>query len=326
MGVVRNPGFQTPLWLWNGHWQTVYPALFRTVEGVVYRRERLPTPDGDFLLLDWCEAGPQMDDKPLVILSHGFEGDSHRPYVKGMVKALRGAGFSCLAWNYRSCGGELNLTPGFYHSGATADLDLVIRHAIGTGYRQIALVGFSLGGNLTLKYLGESRLRPKEVAGAVCFSVPLDLEACSLHLDKPVNRIYQQRFLKSLKIKVEEKARAHPAHVDAAKLRYATSVYAFDDLYTGPLHGYKGAGDYYSSCSARYFLSTIDRPTLIVNAANDPMVPEYSLPLKELERLSKVNLWLSSQGGHCGFLQRGAKNGPYWSENVATNFLVDLMK
>lgn len=317
MGLVRLNTHKPPLWLPGGHLQTVYPALFRKVDGVGYRRERLNTSDGDFLLLDWHTAPATVGSRPLLILSHGFEGDSHRPYIKGMVKALSRAGVDCLAWNYRSCGGELNHTPRFYHSGATDDLDAVAKHAIRTGYRKIFLAGFSLGGNLTLKYLGEKRARPAAIERALCFSVPMDLEACSRHLDRTMNHIYQRRFLESLRVKVKEKGARHPEAIDASLLGAVRSVYAFDDVFTGPLHGFRSAADYYTQCSAKHYIASIDVRTLIVNAANDPMVPVHSLPLAEAERLSNVDFWLTSRGGHCGFLER---RGRYWSEDLAVAF------
>ena len=317
MGLVRLHTHRPPFWLPGGHLQTVYPALFRVVDGVDYRRERLSTSDGDFLLLDWHIAAGRDEVRPLLILSHGFEGDSHRPYIKGMVKAFGQAGIDCLAWNFRSCGGEPNLTARFYHSGATDDLDAVVKHAVEAGYRTIFLAGFSLGGNLTLKYLGEERMRPREIARALCFSVPMDLEACSRHLDRPANFLYQSRFLDSLRIKIREKGNRYPDIIEASLLAGARSVYAFDDIFTGPLHGFRGAADYYRQCSAKYYIDSIDVRTLIVNAANDPMVPVSSLPLHEVGSLSNVDFWLVSRGGHCGFLER---RGRYWSEEIALQF------
>ncbi len=317
MGLVRLNTHKPPLWLPGGHLQTVYPALFREVGGIDYRRERLSTSDGDFLLLDWHITPATGRSRPLLILSHGFEGDSHRPYIKGMVKALSGAGVDCLAWNFRSCGGELNDTPRFYHSGATDDLDTVVRHAIRAGYQRIFLAGFSLGGNLTLKYLGEKRGRPAEIERALCFSVPMDLEACSRHLDRPMNHVYQRRFLNSLRIKVKEKGNRHPDAIDVSLLPGVRSVYAFDDIFTGPLHGFRGAADYYTQCSAKHYITSIGVRTLIVNAANDPMIPVCSLPLAEVGHLRNVDFWLTSRGGHCGFLER---QGRYWSEEIAVEF------
>lgn len=319
MALVRQKSYSPPFWLPTGHLQTIYPALFRKVTGVSYRRERIMTSDGDFLLLDWCSSMPGDMSPALAIISHGFEGDSHRPYIKGMVRMLTGSGIDCLAWNYRSCGGEMNSLPRFYHSGATDDLDEVVGHALKAGYRKLFLIGFSLGGNLTLKYLGENRRRPEEVSRAVCFSVPLDLQACSRHLDRLENRIYQQRFLNTLRRKVLEKGRRHPDQINVRLLSSISSVFTFDDLITAPLHGFRNAPDYYQQCSARHYLATIDIPTLIVNAENDPMIPVDSLPVDTVSALRHVDLHLTRSGGHCGFLDRSGKL--YWSELQAREFL-----
>lgn len=318
MALIRINKLTPPFWLPNGHLQTVYPALFRKVEGVTYQRERLVTTDGDFLLLDWCISLPGKKSSSLAILSHGFEGDSQRPYIKGMVKSLVTMGIDCLAWNYRSCGGVMNKSPQFYHSGATDDLQEVIDHALKKEYQQIFLVGFSLGGNLTLKYLGEERRRPKEIKKAVCYSVPLDLEACSLNLNRFSNRVYQRRFLRSVQVKIREKSLLHPNLINTALLKAIRSVYTFDDLITAPLHGFKNASDYYSKCSAKNFLLSINIPTRIIHAENDPMIPVSSLPFKELETAPQVEMLLTLSGGHCGFLEK--QGNSYWSEKQTVDF------
>lgn len=320
MGLVRIGDSRPPFWLPGGHLQTIYPALFRKVGGVIYQRETIATPDGDFLLLDWSRAQPARRAETVIILSHGFEGDSYRPYIKGMVKTLLSLGHDCLAWNFRSCGGVLNSTPGFYHSGATDDLDLVVRYALRSGYKEVGLVGFSLGGNLTLKYLGEQRDRPEGIGKALCFSVPMDLEACSKHLNNPINRGYQNRFLNTLRLKIRQKATAFPDHVDARLLADINSVYAFDDLITAPLHGFQNAAHYYTSCSARHFLADIRVPTRILHAANDPMIPLGCLPLGAISRLEHVSMLLTANGGHCGFQEITSGEMSYRSEREAKAF------
>jgi predicted alpha/beta-fold hydrolase len=320
MGRAAPISYPSPAWLPSGHLQTIFPALLRKVTGVAYQRVREDTPDGDFLLLDWSFSRSDKRSKNLIILSHGFEGDSHRPYITGMVKAMNGAGHDCLAWNYRSCGGELNQTARFYHSGATDDLATVIAHATSFGYEKIGLIGFSLGGNLTLKYLGEERNRPSEIVRALCFSVPMDLEACSRHLDKPVNWVYQKRFLNSLRLKIAQKALTHPEVVDQSLLSGITSVYSFDNVYTGPLHGFANARDYYNRCSSKRYLSEIKVPVLVIHASNDPMTPAAYLPFDKIATLPHVTLQLTRKGGHCGFpfVQDGMLR--YWSEEQAIHY------
>ena len=201
--------YTPPKLYFSPHIETIVPALFRRVRGVNYRRERLETDDGDFLDLDWLD---QEEKRTLAILCHGLEGDSARPYVKGMARAFSIRGYDVLAWNYRGCSGEMNRLPRFYHSGATDDVHRVVQHAIKNGHDEIFLIGFSLGGNLALKYLGESK-RPTEVRAAVAFSVPLDLEASCRQISQLENWLYAQRFLGNLKEKIRKKAQAIPARV-----------------------------------------------------------------------------------------------------------------
>jgi predicted alpha/beta-fold hydrolase len=321
MPVIHNSAITSPYWLPNGHFQSIYPALFRKVKGVNYQRERIFTPDEDFLDLDWSYAGDR-HNKSLVILSHGLEGSSTRQYILGMVRLLNRAGFDCLAWNFRGCGGEMNKTARFYHSGATDDLDLIVRHALGKGYASIQMIGFSLGGNLTLKYLGESGDNlVKEIEKAVLFSVPMDLKACSRAIIRPENRVYMHRFLNTLKPKVDEKSKVFPDQLNISDYRHVRTLYDFDHIYTAPLHGFSSADHYYEQCSSKYFVENIKIPALIVNAVNDPIVPFESLPVAEIKQHSNVWLEATDQGGHCGFRPARLSEGVYWSESRALDFL-----
>ncbi|WPP50529.1 YheT family hydrolase [Catalinimonas niigatensis] len=319
MPATQLSDYQPPYWLFNGHLQTIVPSQFRKVEGVSYQRERFSTPDKDFLLLDWSV---KQSDK-LVIISHGLEGDSHRPYIKGMVRAFNRAGWDALAWNFRGCGGEINHTLRFYHSGATDDLDLVIAHALSQKkYTSIVLVGFSLGGNLTLKYLGESgdRLIPEIKAGAV-FSVPMDLYTCSVQISAPANFIYNRRFLRNLKLKVSQKVLTMPDELSTEYFSKIRNLKDFDDFYTAPLHGFKDAMEYYTHCSSLYYLNAIRIPTLIVNAQNDPFLSDKCYPADLLKDHAFVHLETPASGGHVGFMPRGAAaDDNYWSEERATAF------
>lgn len=320
MPLVNIKDHIPPFWLPNGHLQTIYPALFRKISGVVYQRERIVTPDQDFLDLDWSFSSNK--SHKLVILSHGLEGNSSKQYIVGMVKLLNQNGFDCLAWNFRSCSGEMNRTSGFYHSGATDDLDLIVEKGISKGYTEIHLMGFSLGGNLTLKYLGEkSRKRHVSIKKAVVFSVPMDLKACSLSIIKSENRVYMHRFLNTLRPKVTEKSRLFPDRISLEKDHLVKTLYDFDDIYTAPLHGFSDASHYYEQCSSKFFVQNIEIPTLIVNADNDPIVPGSSLPLDLIATLENVHLELSSHGGHCGFRPAHVADGVYWSERKALNFI-----
>lgn len=308
--------YVSPSLLFNGHLQTIYPSLFRKVV-VPYQRERIVTEDGDFLDLDWLANG---QDK-LVVLSHGLEGNSTRAYVTGMSKLFHENNYDVLAWNFRGCSGEMNRQLRFYHSGATDDLDTVVKHALSKGkYKEIYLIGFSLGGNLTLKYAGElGKLLPSEVKKVIAFSVPLDLYSSCIQISRPGNWVYSQRFLKSLKKKVTDKAVAMK-EIDIDGLNKIKSIIAFDDRYTAPIHGYKDAVDYYTQCSSLYFLDRITVPALIVNAMNDPFLSKECFPTETLKDHPFVCLETPREGGHCGFALFN-QNGVYWSELRALDFI-----
>ncbi|WP_215237376.1 YheT family hydrolase [Dyadobacter helix] len=324
MPIVRNDTHIPPYWLPNGHFQSIYPALFRKIEDVFYERERINTPDEDFLDLDWALNQQKADivGTPLVILSHGLEGSTSSQYVLGMTRLMTRSGYDCLAWNFRSCSGEMNKASRFYHSGATEDLDLVVQYAIKKGYRSVYLIGFSLGGNLTLKYLGEQGSElPSEIRKALVFSAPMDLKACSMAMIQPRNRVYMHRFLKSLRPKVDEKARLFPDKIDIKSGRFVKTLYDFDHIYTAPIHGFRDADDYYAQCSSMHFVENIGIETLIVNSENDPIVPIASLPSDVIARHDKVFLESPAQGGHCGFRPSVLSGGIYWSEQRALDFL-----
>jgi len=321
MPLIKNTTYQSPRWLINRHWQTIYPNIFRSVKGVQYQRERLDTPDGDFLDLDWWRSVSKKP-KRLVILSHGLEGNSQRAYIKGMARAFYQNDWGVLAWNMRGCSGEANRLLCAYHSGFTIDLATVIAHVLALGdYEEIALVGFSLGGNLTLKYLGEQggNLSSK-ITRAVTFSTPLDLSSCAAELRKRHNFVYSRRFLKSLKQKVKTKMVQFPGALDQAILKHMKTLPDFDELYTAPVSGFESAQDYYTKSSALYFLDTIAIPTLIVNAQNDTFLAPPCYPQEQVARLDKVFLETPAQGGHCGFTPIGSKN-IYWSEQRALAFV-----
>lgn len=307
--------YLSPWFLFNAHFETIYPSLFRKVKLQEYQRERIATPDNDFLDLYWLKQ----NSKKLIVISHGLEGNAHRTYIKGMAKFFFRKNFDVLAWNYRGCGEEMNKALRFYHSGATDDLACVVDHAVAKNYDTIFLIGFSLGGNLTLKYAGERKLS-SHIKGITTFSVPLDLHASSIQLSRPSNWVYANRFLKSLKKKVKAKSKAMPG-LDVAGLESIKQLHDFDDRYTGPLHGFKNAIDYYHQCSAIGFLENIKVPTLIVNALNDPFLSRECFP--DGIKNQFVQLEFPERGGHVGFARFGA-NGVYWSEQRALDFIKPL--
>lgn len=314
-GSNRSLAYLPPFFLYGSHLETIYPALLRRVQLVPYTRERITTPDDDFLDLDWLTRGSDH----VVIISHGLEGSSQRPYIKGMAKALHHHGFDVVAWNFRGCSGEMNRQLRFYHSGASDDLHLVVRHVTeNKKYRNVFLVGFSLGGNVTLKYLGE-RVPDERIRKAVAFSVPMHLKTSCEKISRPMNRIYSNRFVKSLKNKILIKSRSRK-ELDTSMLRKIKTLTAFDDCYTAPIHGFRDAADYYEQCSSLRFVNDIKTPTLVINSLNDPFLSPECFPVALLEKHPFVELQILSRGGHVGFAQFN-KNGLYWSEQRALEFI-----
>ncbi len=318
MPVLENSTYQPPFLLRWGHLQTVFPTLFRKIEDVASQRERIETPDDDFLDLDWYRQG----SRRLVVLTHGLEGDSERIYIRGMVQAIRKAGWDALAWNFRGCSGEPNRKVHFYHSGATYDLDTVLRHVENQNqYDRIDLVGFSMGGNITLKYLGEmgERISPV-IQRAVAFSVPCDLASASIELARMSNKVYMRRFLRSLHEKIKMKMAAQPGCLDDSGYSKLKNFKQFDDRYTAPLHGFRDAQDYWQQCSSKFYLSGIRRPALLVSAKDDPFLSVDCFPYEEARRSRFLFLEVPDNGGHVGFIDFPG-DGSYWLERRAIEFL-----
>ncbi len=287
--------FSPPLILRNGHVQTVLGAVLPRLRVPPCKRERLELPDGDFLDLDWMRAG----HRRVAILSHGLEGNSRNSDIRGLAAALNAGGWDALAWNFRGCSGEENRLARFYHSGETLDLAAVIAHAA-ERYADLALVGFSLGGNMTLKYLGEGPAHPA-IRAAAAVSVPVDLASSARALDrKRSNRIYLGRFMKSLISKVEAKAIRFP--IDLSGIRSIRSFAEFDDRYTARIHGFRDAEDYWAQSSARQFLPGIRVPTLLLNSLDDPFLTPESFPIPEAENNPHLSLECPAHGGHLGFV------------------------
>lgn len=283
-------------------------------------REVLPTLDEDELQLDWYRQGSDR----LAIISHGLEGHSRRPYVLGLARALLAEGWDVLAWNYRSCGGVMNLQPRFYHSGATEDLSHVVSHALAGDYQSLFLSGFSMGGNLTLLYLGQQGERvDSRICGAVTYSVPCDLAGSAEVLALPSRRIYMQRFLKDLHVKMQEKSRKFPGVIDVEGFESIRNFREFDDRYTAPLHGFRDAEDYWAQCSALWRLRDVRVPALMINAADDPFLSARCFPETRKLLGAHVRLEAPRWGGHVGFVEH-ARDGFYWSERRALGFLGHL--
>ena len=318
MPVIASSYSQPPRYLFNGHLETIFPSMFRKIEGA-YERERLELADGDFLDLDWMHG---KRDK-LVIISHGLEGSSDRHYSKGVAHYFHQRGWDAVAWNCRGCSGEMNRLPRFYHHGATEDIATVIDHAIQKNYAHIALVGFSMGGSMTLKYLGERKDQlPAAIKSAVTFSVPCDLGASARELDKPGKKFYLNRFLKKLEKKIRAKSIRYPDLISAEDFEQIKTFRDFDNRYTAPLHGFRDADDFYTKASSGPYLSSIQVPALIVNALNDPFLPDACYPFDIATSHGSVYLETPGRGGHVGFSLAGKSES--WMEVRAFEFVTAM--
>ncbi|MDZ7608452.1 MAG: alpha/beta fold hydrolase [Cyclobacteriaceae bacterium] len=316
MPLVPGTDYQPPRWLFNAHLETIYPVVFRKIrlknslESIV-----INTADGDYFELDYYDT----QATKTVIISHGLEGNSRRPYVLGMAGSFLEYGWNVVAWNYRGCNGKPNKTIKSYHSGFTEDLVEVIRFADKPHIQRIALVGFSLGGNLTLRYLGSEELVNPKICSAVVFSVPIDLHQSCMRISEPSNFLYSQRFLKSLKAKILEKAQIFH-DINTGYLSKIHDLKTFDDYYTASLHGFRDALDYYKQCSAMYVLEQIATPTMIISAGNDPFLTPNCFPIKLAKKHQYVHLAVPPRGGHVGFTLFNNTN-TYWSEMKALEFV-----
>jgi predicted alpha/beta-fold hydrolase len=268
--------------------------------------------------LDGPESSPQL----LVI--HGLEGSSDRQYVRGLLSHAAERGWRGVALNFRSCSGTLNRAPRLYHSGDSGELDWVIAElAKRDPGAPILPVGMSLGGNVLLKWLGESgSMAPDEVRAAVAISTPFDLGGSADEMSRGLGRLYSRFFLKSLKAKARVKAREFPDLIDAETVRRARNWREYDNAVTAPLHGFRDAEDYWARSSSIHFLEQIRRPVLLIGAEDDPFLPSASLPHEPVERSAWLHAAFSKKGGHAGFVAGSFPWRPvYWAERKAVEFL-----
>lgn len=281
---------------------TIIPALFSNPTVVWSGRKEIPTRDKDFLDSDWIIK----NNKRLVVISHGLEGSSDSPYIRSLATVLSNDGWDVCAWNFRGCSGRLNNAPYYYHSGLSDDLRVLIEWIeTNTDYEEIGLVGFSVGGNITLKFLGEEGTAvSSRIKGAVCWSVPVHLASSSAELSRLSRRIYLRHFIKSLKLKIKLKAEQFPELIDLEGLDRITNFYVFDRRYTAPLHGFKDELEYWEKSSSINFLGGIRVPGLLVNALDDPFLAAESYPLELAAENRYFFLETPLKGGHVAFLDR----------------------
>jgi uncharacterized protein len=325
------PAHQTPFrparGLGNAHVQTLAGKVLRPDGGVRLRRERVETPDGDFLDLDFAlrpgEDPGDTDAAPLVLVLHGLEGTSRRRYMTATCRGLLDAGMRPVALNFRGCSGEPNRARRAYHSGETEDLRLVLERLRDRSGGPLGLVGYSLGGNVVLKFLGETGEAARPLVGAaVAVSVPFDLVAGADRLEKGLpGRVYSHYFLTKLRRKVREKRDLLRDVCDTDRVLRARTLRHFDDLMTAPIHGFDDAADYYHRSSSARFIAGIRVPTLVLHSRDDPFLPEDRIPEAAMAANPCITPVLTEKGGHVAFVGGNVLRPDFWGERALADFL-----
>lgn len=311
--------FKPAWWLKNSHFQTIWPVLLRkTVKNLPLSYERLELPDGDFLDLAWLGKGDV--GRPLVIMLHGFEGSIHSHYATNMLKEVGKQGWRGVFMHFRGCSGEPNRLPRSYHSGETTDLAYLVEVLRSREPdTRLAAIGYSLGGNVLLKWLGETG-EANPLSAAVAVSVPYELHKAADRIQVGFSRFYQWYFLKGLRQRLNEKFKQVQTPIDISIIGKARTIRDFDNGYTAPLHGFDSADHYYAISSSRQYLKNIAVPTLLVHAKDDPFMTKDVLPLPH-ELSDKVQLEVSETGGHVGFVMgRFPWKPEYWLEKRVPAF------
>lgn len=337
----------SPAWLPGGHLQTLYGALFAPTNRVRFVRERVETPDGDFLDFDWSAPGivtnpvnqtikteglprqsaaerwindedrqaiADMLETPALVLLHGLEGNSTSRYAQSILQYFRARGWLVVLAHFRGCSGVPNRLARAYYSGDSDEVGFILRATLERSPKaKWHVAGVSLGGNALLKYLGEHPGQNPGLQAAVSVSAPIDLVAAGNNLseDWVCRQLYTRHFLRTMRPKTMEKATRFPGAIDVTRLSRAKTLRDFDDVYTAPMHGFKDAQEYWEKASSKPWLPFIDLPTLVINARNDPFIPEPSLPGTR-EASAKVTLHQPAQGGHVGFTTGGFAGHLNW--------------
>jgi len=295
---VTEPHYSAPAWLPGGHAQTIWPRLIKG-PAPDYRRERGETPDEDFIDLDWIAGAP---GAPCVALFHGLEGNSDSHYARRLMHATARRGWHGVVVHFRGCSGEPNRLPRAYHSGDSQEIDWILRRLRARAHSALFVAGVSLGGNALLKWAAEQGNSALElVNAAAAVSAPLDLAAANAALSSGFNLVYARHFLRTLIPAAQAKERRFPGRIDIRRAQAARTLRDFDDAVTAPLHGFLGADDYYARSSAGPLLGSVQVPTLLLHAANDPFLPVAALPRRE-HLPATVTLEIHRHGGHVGFV------------------------
>ncbi len=310
--------YKPPPYLFSPHLETILPHLLRSVNGFDYQRERLDLPDGDFVDLDWV----RQSHKRLMVLCHGLEGGSDSQYMRGMARTGHNNGWDILALNFRSCSGEINRAIRMYHHGEIEDLEVVLQQKT-SQYPVVALVGFSLGGNVIVKYVASKGSLGGRIRGLVAVSTPCDLASSSKALDRWQNQLYSRRFRRSLFRKFRKKVDQYPGLLDLSIYDKIKSWREFDDTFTTRLTGFRDADEYYQQGSANNFINKVQVPTLLLSALNDPFLEDPSYPREVSQKKKNIFLEMPKFGGHVGFWYPGRKTT--YAEERCIEFLHEVV-
>ncbi|WGF92901.1 YheT family hydrolase [Aequorivita marisscotiae] len=306
MPYINNSSYETDFIFQNGHISTIYEGIIRKLNAPNYKRKRLLLPDGDFLLLDYIVKS----SKKAIILCHGLEGDSRKNYNNACANFFIAKGYSVFAWNNRSCGGEMNLLPYLYHHGSITDLEFVIEHVIASGFEEVFPIGFSLGGDQILNYLGRNKISDK-VKAAVAISAPIQLKSSAEKIQSGISKIYLSRFIRKIRAKIQYKSQQFP---DIISQETSKQIKTFEDVilrFIVPVHGdYLDLEDYYLKASPKYSIDGIKTPVLVMNAWDDPILGKDDHPIALAERHKYLFLETPHHGGHCAFPLKISKH-PY---------------
>lgn len=323
---VIDSGFRSPWWMLGGDVQTQLPVLMRRFD-LSPEAVSIPTRDNDQLGADWYKSRSDIQ-KRLLILTHGLEGSNHQPYIRGMAQdtienGITGQPADVLAWNLRGCGEPDNITHKLYFAGSTDDMDDVISWASAKGYTEIYLAGYSLGGNIVLKWLADEggAALIRGIKACCVASVPVDLAGCVTALDRLRNIFYRLYFVKNMKDRVKRKAEAHPGKLDMSKHSLVNSFRRYDEIYCAPMNGFVSATAMHKAVSAKFVLDKIAVPCLMVAALNDPFLGNDCYPIDLAKAHSLITLELAKTGGHVGFY---SDKGEWWLEKRFQGFFNSL--
>ena len=316
---MASTDFKPAWWLRSPHLQTLWPVFFKKRHELDLLPEQVELDDGDFIDLCWSKK----DSEKTVLILHGLEGDINSHYINGIIHQLQRAGYRPVLMHFRGCSGRINRLARAYHSGETGDLAYIVEHLRKvTGRYPYAAIGYSLGGNVLLKWLGETS-ENNPLKRAVAVSVPFRLHDAAARLQLGISRIYREHLLKSLRntyIKKFKKIKS-PIDVDVRGLK---SFWDYDDKVTAPLHGFTGAQDYYDRCSSRQYLTGINVPTRIIHSVDDPFMFDTTAPAVD-ELSPDIDLLLTRGGGHVGFVAGASPFCPvYWCEDRTVEFITDI--